>query len=407
MRKTAIAAIVVLLALCAAAVAQAKNVPPTQVPTAPSISGAVYTTVNLYDPNYASECHNGNPAVNCNQYTGKQFVYLNGGPTHNQLSPDGVYFFAVLAPSGQANPSDGVAQNLSYPYDCYQNREIWISGGEVKGVIHSTDPSCFHNTSVLPVGTPHFMASGAQGNFVQLFPYADTPNPGGVYIMAVCYVASPATTPTAPVPLANPSSVDPSTCKYDAFKVQADTTPPMCKLVSTSPGPPKSITVAVQDSGAGLEKVIYSGFNILNPPTFPNPLVVGMIDPYYVIATKDDQTQGASLALTITDVAGNTTSCDPTFGIPQHRRSATVAAGHKLAITGLASDQARLSLRNPSRLVRAATIAVNGHRFATVALGHSLTAHLNLRAALVPHRRNVVTVTAAGTAGKLLVGISN
>jgi hypothetical protein len=417
-RKTLTAAFFVLLTLVIASAAQGgaagkgKPVPPTPVPTTPSITGAVYTTVNLNDPNYPNECNNGNPAVNCNQYTAKQYVYLNGGPTKNELSPDGVYFFAVLAPGTQKDPADGVNSadgapgNLSSPYDCYLNREIIIKGGEVSGVLTSTDPSCFKNTGILPVGTGHKLA-GPQGPFVQLWPYIDTPNPGGVYIMAVCYVASPATTPTAPVPLANPSSVDPSTCKYDAFKVQADTTPPMCKLVSTSPGPPKSITVVVQDAGAGLEKVVYSGFNILNPPTFPNPLVVGMIDPYYVIATKDDQTQGASLALTITDVAGNTTSCDPTFGIPQHRRSATVAAGHKLAITGLASDQARLSLRNPSRLVRAATIAVNGHRFATVALGHSLTAHLNLRAALVPHRRNVVTVTAAGTAGKLLVGISN
>jgi hypothetical protein len=406
MRKTAIAAIGVLLALCAAAVAQAKNVPPTQVPTAPSISGAVYTTVNLYDPNYASECHNGNPAVNCNQYTGKQFVYLNGGPTHNQLSPDGVYFFAVLAPSGQANPSDGVAQNLSYPYDCYQNREIWISGGEVKGVIHSTDPSCFHNTSVLPVGTPHFMASGAQGNFVQLFPYADTPNPGGVYIMAVCWVGASATLPAAPLTLANPTNVDPSTCKYDAFKVQFDDVPPTCKLFQIINGPPKQIEVVVQDAGAGLLSVQYSGTNLASV-TFPNPLVVGQTDPFYLFATKDDQTLGSTFALTITDAGGNVTNCDPAFGLPLHVRAASVRAGHRAVIGGVTGDEARLALTNPSRTVRSAVVRINGHRFATIALGSKRLAHLDLTAGLRAHRKNVVSVSAAGPVGKLLIRISN
>jgi|GEM_PF-4534652 len=408
MRKSLTAAFFILLALAIGSAAQGKGkpVPPTPVPTTPSISGAVYATVNLNDSNYPNECKNGNPAVNCNQYLAKQYVYLNGGPTKNQLSPDGVYFFAVLDPSGQSNPADGTSDNLSDDYDCYLNREFIVKNGEVAGVLKSTDPSCFKNTATLPVGTGHVLA-GPQGPFVQLWPYANTTNPGGVYIMAVCYVASPATTPTAPVALANPSNVDPSQCKYDAFKVLVDTTPPVCRPLTMSPGPPKSITIAVQDAGAGLEKVVYSGFNIVNPPTFPTPLVVGMTDPYYIIATKDDQTQQSSIALTITDVAGNTTSCDPAFGVPLHRRSATVTAGHTLAITGLASDQVRLSLRNPSRLVRAATITVNGHRFATVALAHTLTTRLNLGSALLPHRKNVVTVAAAGIRGTLVVGVSN
>ena len=62
-----------------------------------AVSGAGYATVDTaVDGN--GHCKNGNPAVNCNQYDGKEFVWLNGGPAANGLGPDGQYFFAVLAP---------------------------------------------------------------------------------------------------------------------------------------------------------------------------------------------------------------------------------------------------------------------------------------------------------------------
>src|SRR5207249_4556863 len=43
--------------------------------------------------------------------------------------------------------------------------------------------------------------------FIRLAPYADTTNPGGVYIMAICS-------------LAKGYPVEPRDCKYDAFKVK-------------------------------------------------------------------------------------------------------------------------------------------------------------------------------------------
>src|SRR3954469_15620832 len=126
MRKTGVAAMLVLFALAVVPAVQAKK-----VPTVPTINGAVFTTVDLHDANYPNECKNGNPAVNCNQYTAKKYVFLNGGPMHNHLTPDGVYFFVVLNPSGPANPVDGLPDNLSDDYDCYRNREFVIKNGEV------------------------------------------------------------------------------------------------------------------------------------------------------------------------------------------------------------------------------------------------------------------------------------
>jgi hypothetical protein len=51
-------------------------------------------------------------------------------------------------------------------------------------------------------------------NKIRLFPYDDTPNNGGVYIMAICSLAD------RNAEAANQPGVVPNDCKYDAFKVQ-------------------------------------------------------------------------------------------------------------------------------------------------------------------------------------------
>lgn len=413
MRRLMTVATSVLALLACASVAQAKPVvPKTPIPTTPSIDGAVYTTVDLNDANYPNECKNGNPAVNCNQYTAKQFVFLNGGPTHNHLTPDGVYFFVVLNPSGQANPVDGNPDNLSDDYDCYRNREVIIKQGEVAGVL--TDPTCVTNTAGFQPSLAHRIDVGpAGGPFVQLFPYANTPNPGGVYIMGVCFVSSN-TAATAPIALADPTNVSPSLCKYDAFKVLQDTTPPVCRLVSTNTGPPKSVTVLVQDAGSGLESVDYSGTNLAPDPndptkfaTSPSPLQVGQTTPFYLIFTKAVQGQGSTFHVDVTDVGGNTTSCDPAFGMTRASRGSTVRTGQRTVLHRLRGDQTKLSLRTNSSDVRKAVVAINGHPFAIVTLGRRHHVTLDLAGALRMTSRNAVSVSALGTAGRVFVGISN
>jgi hypothetical protein len=154
-------------------------------PSALAVSGAGYTTVNPAVDG-SNHCKNGNPGVNCNIYDGKEFVWLNGGPAANGLGPDGQYFFAVLEPGGQPNPNDGGPKNLSDDFDSVANRTFTVSGGEVSayGGTHTYSPP-----------------------LIRLFPYADTSNPGGVYIMAICSLG-------AGYPVA------PRSCKYDAFKVR-------------------------------------------------------------------------------------------------------------------------------------------------------------------------------------------
>lgn len=187
--------------------------------SASAVAGAGFTTVDE-SVDGTGHCKNGNPAVNCNIYDGKQFVWLNGGPSANGLSPDGEYFFAVLSPGGQADPNDGTAKNLSDDFDTHTDRTFTVSGGEVS-----------------VYGGPHGLDSGSgalntpDGNppFIRLAPYADTTNPGGVYIMAICYIGDGSGYP-----------VDPRDCKYDAFKVvAAGVTPPASDLTAIKDATPE------------------------------------------------------------------------------------------------------------------------------------------------------------------------
>jgi hypothetical protein len=296
------------------------------------VTGGAFTTVNA-GTDGTGTCLNGGGLVNCNSYTAKDAVWLNGGPGANSLSPSsGNFMFAVLKPGGQQNPNDcsswplcADGKNLSDDYDCWQNRVFQVTGGEVTAYPSPTGPSKPAGCFPAPV-TPftHWLDSGATPNgrgspngappMVRLFPFADTPNGGGVYIMAICSLATH-----------QPPNLDPSDCKFDAFKVPTgDTSAPKCQLTATIGGPPKQLQITVQDPQSGLERVDYRIFNGTvapdSDPTVLNPdgsrsgsadLFVGMASPLVLTATKTDQTASSRVIITATDVAGLTTTCDP------------------------------------------------------------------------------------------------
>jgi len=117
-------------------------------------SGAIFTT--LVD---GSE-------VNFNQFPSKEAVYLDGGPGPGapQLAAgldDGRYVFQVTDPSGKTLLSTDAAR-------C---RQFDVLNGIITNVVAQPD-NCQHQTGL-------DIDHGA--TTVQLFPYSDTPNPGGVY----------------------------------------------------------------------------------------------------------------------------------------------------------------------------------------------------------------------------------
>lgn len=171
------------VALIAAPAMGAVAAPSAQA--APPVRGAVSSTTNP-TVDGTGHCQNGNEAINCNIYDGKDYVWLTGLPTSAGVGA-GKYFFAVLEPGGQYDPNDGGAGNLSTSDD-HTNRTFTVGGDGAIGYT-GTHAADFDN------------------NKIRLMPYGDTTNPGGVYILATCS-------------LAGGYPVAPSSCKYDAFKVK-------------------------------------------------------------------------------------------------------------------------------------------------------------------------------------------
>ena len=157
-----------------------------------AVANAVSTTDNLgyTEPStYVDQhCLNGQ-GTNCNLYLDKRDVWLSGLPVSSALGA-GTYFFAILSPGEQPSPEDGGAKNLSDDFDSYTNRTFSVDG----------------DGGITSYGGTHLQ----DGDKLQMAPFADTTNNGGVYILAVCSLGPDGTSyPPAP-----------SACKYDAFKVK-------------------------------------------------------------------------------------------------------------------------------------------------------------------------------------------
>ena len=172
------------LALCTAVAAAVLMMTALPAAAAPApLSGAIFTTDSSGIP------------VNLNIYQNKEDVYLNGGPGIN--APDGAaglpadtYSFQVTDPSGKNLLSS----------DAVTCRQFTVND---LGVIQD---ACAHATG----------SDGEDGGAtVQLFPYANTPNNGGVYKVWV--------TPTSQLDCSAPGNKNcfvPRYSKTDNFKVR-------------------------------------------------------------------------------------------------------------------------------------------------------------------------------------------
>jgi hypothetical protein len=254
------------------------------------VKGAAFTTTNT-NVDGSGHCQNGNEDVNCNIYEGKDFVWLNGGPS-TAYEGDGEYFFAVLEPGGQGgndDPNDGTAKNLSDDFDAYTNRTFTVSGGSVSyGGSHDFD-----------------------SNKIRLMSYADTSNPGGVYILAVCS-------------LADGYPVNPSDCKYDAFKIQEGEVTPGVDLAITKDADGSNDNTFTWQIDKSVDKTLVK--QIGGSATFNYTVTVshdgGAISNVKVTGTisvfnpnVDDQNDTVAVSgVNVTDQLSDGTVCDVTNG---------------------------------------------------------------------------------------------
>src|SRR5947207_4199930 len=144
-----------------------------------NLTGAIFTT--------DSTCL----GVDLNIYDSKLDVYVSGGPnnSHNGASlPDDCYYVEVTDPSGKVLLGTSVGTTDEKPY-C-------VTGGL---------NDCDQLWAILRKGT-----TDVSGGAVAPDGYLDTPNPGGVYIVAI----------------STDSDFKPSSTKYDAFKVRSAGGPP-------------------------------------------------------------------------------------------------------------------------------------------------------------------------------------
>jgi hypothetical protein len=147
------------------------------------VAGAGYTTFDVD----LGGCKNGN-GVNCNSYLGKDYAFMSGGPQQTVSGlADGSYFFAVLAPG---------AQNTFFTGEGLLSTD-GVEARTFNTIGHEVDLATYlggHDTGTSPQGRP----------IIGLAPFADTPNAGGVYILAICQTGATAS----------------SQCKYDAFRIK-------------------------------------------------------------------------------------------------------------------------------------------------------------------------------------------
>jgi hypothetical protein len=236
-----------VLLLCSAAVPWV--FPITPVGAAPPLPGAIFTTditgARVNQNQYATKC-------------GSTGVYLDGGPGPNAPAtaaglPNGDYYFQVTDPSGKTLLST----------DIVADRIVTVSGGLFVSSIHPNFPN----------------TGGSGGVTVELCPFNDTPNPGGVYKVWV--------TPVGDF-VGDPGSVDftcghgcfhgfiPAASKVDNFKVKG--TPQACLGVYKF--------IDANDNGIrepNLGEVRISGW----PITVTDSSGAELNGPMFTIATKD------------------------------------------------------------------------------------------------------------------------
>lgn len=187
----------VLVSVMMAACSPVPGAPPSGSTAQGIVAGAGYTTFDA-DQGGCKDSPNG---VNCNNYEKKQDVFLTGGPVKAGLS-NGTYFFAVLVPGYQNGGFiDGAKGNLSDT-----NAEKGCKEGDT-----AAERTFTVTDHEITYDGPHGKGTTPNGrSAIQLVPFCDTWNNGGVYILAICQVGA----------------TSPKQCKFDAFKVKKGKEPP-------------------------------------------------------------------------------------------------------------------------------------------------------------------------------------
>jgi hypothetical protein len=181
--------------------------------------GAIYTSTKT------------GTSVNENQYDAKKDVYLNGGPQNNAPHglPNEVFYFQVTGPNGGQ-------QEVLLSQDNAVCRQLYVVNGAVAGVLPRVSDLVPANLpSNITARRPDSCPAHANGDFnpangstpVQLIPFSDTPNPGGVYSVNLIRKTSSTTI----------STTDPKVITYEQNNAKNDNFKIKLPVVCVPPNP--------------------------------------------------------------------------------------------------------------------------------------------------------------------------
>lgn len=172
--------------------------------------------------------------------------------------------------------------------------------------------------------------------------------------------------------------------------VEVDDTPPSCKLTFFSKN---QIQVTVQDTGSGIASIVVNKAVNTTVTTNPNPVPVGTTAPVVVTSTKINVALASQTQITITDVAGNSTTCDPVLTTVIRNAGKPETQTHELAPT---DRYATISNDTPG--VKNIDLIVNGTKFKATGLKNGETRVIDISSAL-QEDGNSLTMVARGPKG--------
>ena len=187
----------------------------------------------------------------------------------------------------------------------------------------------------------------------------------------------------------------------------ADTLAPTCTLtgVGTTATGQKYILVTVQDAQSGLSTVTFTVLNntsaqvgtTYGPAVSTAPATIQITDhttsKVVITATRIDSTKAGQVTLTLTDVARNSTVCDPVL-------STLSDAGHGQrgwqVFTDVDQSEHMVRIANAQPGVRRVVLLVNGRRYTLDGLRPNEVRQVDVARALVPGDRNTIIARASG-----------
>jgi hypothetical protein len=155
-------------------------------------------------------------------------------------------------------------------------------------------------------------------------------------------------------------------------------------------GPPTQLQVTVSDSDTGLQSIVVTQSDNADTPV--PPFTVGTTDPVTITATKINQSQPAHVTIQVTDLAGNTITCDPIITLVQR----SIGGDPQKSKGHVSQAENTVLIMNGTPGLKNLTTTVNGVVFRATGLRNGETRSIDISSALRPGTENKVLVKGHG-----------